>query len=254
MDLKQSTILITGATAGIGRALAVACHKAGGRIVAVGRRRDRLDALPRELGTERLHPLACDIADGDAYAEALAALPAPVAAVDVLVNNAGLALGKGGFAEGLWEDIHRMVEVNVTGLLKGTRALLPGMLERGRGHVVNLSSTAGVWPSPGNTVYGATKAFVRQFSYALRADLLGTPIRVTEIEPGMAETEFSMVRYKGDKSKADAFYAGMTPMEADDIADAILWSITRPARVNINTIQLMPVDQAFGPLAIHRRK
>lgn len=254
MDLKNSTVLVTGATSGIGKATAVACHKEGARIVAVARRKERLDALAKELGEKRVHAVACDIADAQAYGAALKSLPADFAAVDVLVNNAGLALGKDPYAQVPWEDIARMVEVNVTGLLQGTRAILPGMLERGRGHVINLGSTAGVWPSPGNAVYGATKAFVRQFSLALRADLLGTPIRVTEIEPGMAETEFSMVRYKGDKTKADAFYAGMTPMEAGDIADAILWAVTRPARVNVNTMQIMPVDQAFAPLAIHRRK
>jgi 3-hydroxy acid dehydrogenase/malonic semialdehyde reductase len=246
-------VLVTGATAGFGLAIARRFAADGARIVAVGRRGERLAALAAELGADRCHPLALDVADRGAVAAAVAALPAPFAAVEVLVNNAGLALGLEPAQSASLDDWDAMVDVNVKGLMYVTRAVLPGMVARDGGHVVNIGSTAGEWPYPGGNVYGATKAFVRQFSYNLRADLHGTRVRVTDIEPGLVGgTEFSSVRFKGDDAKAAGVYAGTEPLTPEDIADAVHWVATRPARVNVNLVQVMPVAQSFGPLRVHR--
>ena len=198
-------------------------------------------------------PLALDVRDRAAVERALTTLPPDLADVDLLVNNAGLALGLEPAHKASLDDWDTMVDTNIKGLLYCTRALLPGMVARNRGHVINMGSTAAEFPYPGGNVYGGTKAFVYQFSLNLRADLLGTAVRVTDIEPGLtAGTEFSAVRFHGDAAKAATVYAGTTPLTAEDVADAVHWAATRPPHVNVNVITLMPVSQAFGPLAVAR--
>ena len=248
-------VFITGASAGFGAAIARRFVADGASVVLASRRIDRLEALARELGgPSKAHAVQLDVRDRAAVERVVAGLPEAFAAVDVLVNNAGLALGLQPAHKADPADWDTMVDTNVKGLMYCTRAFLPGMVGRGRGHVVNLGSTAGEWPYPGGNVYGATKAFVRQFTMNLRADLLGTPVRVTDIEPGLVGgTEFSSVRFGGDREKAGSVYAGTDPLTPEDIADAVHWVATRPARVNVNTLQLMPVCQAFGPLAVDRR-
>jgi len=245
-------VLVTGASAGFGAAIVRRFARDGARVIAAARRRKRLDALCSELGDAVL-PLELDVRDRDAVVKAVVSLPPALAEIDVLVNNAGLAVGLEPAQAAQLDDWDAMVDTNVKGVMYVTRAVLPGMVARNRGHVVNLGSIAGEFPYPGGNVYGATKAFVHQFSLNLRADLLGTRIRVTDIEPGLAGgTEFSQVRFKGDVQKADAVYAGTTPLSADDVADAIHWVATRPPHVNVNALQMMPVSQAFGPLAVKR--
>ncbi|MFT8245642.1 SDR family NAD(P)-dependent oxidoreductase [Roseomonas sp. BN140053] len=245
-------LLVTGTTAGFGAAIARRFAADGARVIAAGRRAERLDALRDELGAERLLPLVLDVRDRAAVAAAIGALPAEWQAVDLLVNNAGLARGLAPAQEAELDDWDAMIDTNVKGLVYVTRAVLPGMVARGRGHVVNIGSTAGEWPYPGANVYGASKAFVRQFSLNLRADLHGTPVRVTDIEPGLVGgTEFSNVRF-GDDARAAAVYAGAEPLTPEDVADTVHWVATRPARVNVNTLQVMPVGQAFGPLRVFK--
>ena len=245
-------VLITGATSGFGAATARRFAQDGARIIAVGRRADRLEALRAELGADKVLPVVLDVRDRDAVAKAIASLPAEWSAIDVLVNNAGLARGLGPAQEASLDDWDAMVDTNVKGLMYLTRAVLPGMVARGRGHIVNIGSTAAEFPYPGGNVYGATKAFVRQFSLNLRADLYGTPVRVTDIEPGLVGgTEFSNVRF-GDDARAAAVYQGADALTPEDIADAIHWVASRPARVNVNTLQVMPVAQSFGPLRVHK--
>jgi len=251
MDLRQTTILVTGATAGFGEATAARFAREGARLVVAGRRTDRLDALVRRLGVPAL-PLPLDVRDRKAVERAIATLPAEFAAVDVLVNNAGLALGLEPAHRASLDEWEQMIDTNTRGLVVLTRLLLPGMVERGRGHVVNVGSVAGTYPYPGGNVYGATKAFVHQFSLNLRADLVGTGVRVTCVEPGMAETEFSLVRFK-DPAKAAKVYEGVEPLTGADVADAIFWAVTRPPHVNVNVIEMMPEAQAFGPFAVKRR-
>lgn len=245
-------VLVTGATSGFGRAIAQRFVREGARVVATGRRADRLESLAAELG-ERLLPLPLDVRDRAAVATALAELPAPFAEVDVLVNNAGLALGLEPADRASLDDWEAMIDTNVKGLVYVTRALLPGMVARGRGHVVNMGSIAASYPYPGGNVYGGTKAFVRQFSLNLRADLAGRGVRVTDIEPGLCGgTEFSTVRFHGDADKAAGVYAGVQPLTAEDIAESVYWVASLPAHVNVNTLELMPVCQAAGPLAVVR--
>ena len=245
-------VLVTGATSGFGAATARRFAQDGARIIAVGRRADRLEALRAELGADKVLPVVLDVRDRDAVAKAIASLPAEWSAIDVLVNNAGLARGLGPAQEASLDDWDAMVDTNVKGLMYLTRAVLPGMVARGRGHIVNIGSTAAEFPYPGGNVYGATKAFVRQFSLNLRADLYGTPVRVTDIEPGLVGgTEFSNVRF-GDDARAAAVYQGADALTPEDIADAIHWVASRPARVNVNTLQVMPVAQSFGPLRVHK--
>lgn len=247
-------VFVTGATAGFGLAIARRFAADGARIVAAGRRRDRLDSLVAELGgADRVHALPLDVSDRAAVAAAVAGLPSAFAAVDVLVNNAGLARGLEPAQAADLDDWDAMVDTNVKGLMYVTRAVLPGMVARNAGLVVNLGSTAGEWPYPGGNVYGATKAFVRQFSLNLRADLFGTRVRVTDVEPGLVGgTEFSNVRFKGDDAKAAAVYQGADALTPEDIADAVHWVATRPARVNVNTLQVMPVSQSFAGLRVHK--
>ncbi|MFC7736477.1 bifunctional NADP-dependent 3-hydroxy acid dehydrogenase/3-hydroxypropionate dehydrogenase YdfG [Roseomonas sp. GCM10028921] len=246
-------VLVTGATAGFGAAISRRFAADGARIIAAGRRAERLEALQDELGAEVVLPVVLDVRDREAVTRAVEGLPAEWSAVDVLVNNAGLALGLEPAQSASLDDWDAMVDTNVKGLMYLTRAVLPGMIERGRGHVVNIGSTAGEWPYPGGNVYGATKAFVRHFSLNLRADLYGTPVRVTDIEPGLVGgTEFSNVRFHGDDARAASIYEGADALTPDDIADAVHWVASRPARVNINTLQVMPVAQSFGPLRVHK--
>ena len=249
----SGTAVITGATAGFGKACAERFGKEGWRVVAVGRRADRLQELCRSLGgEERCLPLVLDVRDRAAVLSRLGSLPEPFGTVDVLVNNAGLALGLEPAPRADLDDWDTMVDTNVKGLMYCTRALLPGMVERERGHVVNVGSIAGRWPYPGGNVYGATKAFVRQFSHNLRADLLGTRVRVTDVEPGLAESEFSLVRFKGDAERAAAVYRKTVPLFPADIAEVVWWVVNLPWHVNINAVEVMPTYQAWGPLAVHR--
>lgn len=246
-------VLITGASAGFGAAMARRFVQEGHRVIVTGRRSERLVRLVSALGPAA-RPLAFDIRDRAATQAALASLPADWSAIDLLINNAGLALGLEPAASASLEDWEQMVETNVKGLMTLTRLLLPGMLARGRGHILNIGSTAGEWPYRGGNVYGATKAFVRQFSLNLRADLYDTPIRVSCLEPGLAGgTEFSTVRFHGDAARAAAVYADTTPLTPEDVAEAAYWIATLPAHVNVNTLSLTPVVQGFGPVAVHRR-
>jgi len=251
LDLSNATALVTGATAGFGLATAERFAGAGARVIVTGRRADRLEAFAREH--PRVHPAVLDVRDRAAVERFAATLPSEFAQVDVLVNNAGLALGLEGAHRASLDEWEQMIDTNCRGLVVLTRCLLPGMVERGRGHVVNVGSVAGSYPYPGGNVYGATKAFVRQFTLGLRADVVGTGVRATCVEPGMAETEFSLVRFQGDAAKASSVYQGVTPLTGEDVADVVLWVVTRPAHVNVNVVELMPEQQAFGPLNVKRR-
>lgn len=244
---------MTGASAGFGAAIARRFAADGDRVVAAARRLEKLTDLAAELGPDVL-PVELDVRDRAAVERVVTTLPADFAAVDVLVNNAGLALGLEPANEARVEEWDQMLDTNCRGLLYCTRALLPGMVERRRGHVVNIGSIAGSYPYPGGNVYAATKAFVHQLSLDLRADLHGTGVRVTCVEPGMSgETEFSTVRFRGDQSRADSVYADVQPLTPADIADAVHWAVGQPEHVNVNTIELMPVAQSFGPLPVHRQ-
>lgn len=250
-------VLVTGATAGFGWAIAKQFLAAGHQVIGAGRRTERFDQLKTELSADqqaRFLDIALDVRDKTAIDATLATLPTNWQAIDLLVNNAGLALGLEPAHQALLADWETMIDTNIKGLTYMTRAILPGMVARGRGHIVNLGSVAGQFPYPGGNVYGATKAFVDQFSLNLRADLLGTPLRVTNIEPGLCGgTEFSNVRFHGDDNKAASIYNGTEPLTAEDVADTVFWVATRPAHVNINSVQLMPTCQAFGPLAVHKK-
>lgn len=246
-------VLVTGATSGFGAAIAKRFALAGHRVIAAGRRADRLDRLAGELGPDLVHPLVLDVRDRAAVQRAIDGLPSSFFEVDLLVNNAGLAVGLEPAQAADLDGWDAMVDTNVKGLMYVTRAALPGMVARKRGHIVNLGSTAATYPYPGGNVYGATKAFVRQFSLNLRADLLGTKVRVTDIEPGLVGgTEFSAIRFRGDAERAAKLYEGADALIPEDIAEAVFWAATLPPRVNINTIELMPVTQAFAPLAVAR--
>lgn len=244
--------LVTGATSGFGEAMARRLLAAGARVIATGRRAERLQALANELKTERLLTRELDVTDAASIAALLPSLPADFEAIDILYNNAGLALGLNKAHEASLDDWETMIATNVTGLVRMTRAVLPGMVARNRGDVINLSSVAASYPYPGGNVYGATKSFVRQFSLNLRADLIGTRVRVTSIEPGMADTEFSVVRFKGDQTAADNVYKGVHAMSADDVALVCEGVLKLPAHINVNTLELMPVQQAWGPFAVDR--
>jgi len=248
---QPGIVFVTGASSGFGAAVTRRFAAAGARVVAAARRVDRLKDLAAELGP-RLLPVTLDVRDRTAVNDTVAALPPDFAAVDVLVNNAGLALGLGPAQEADLDEWDQMIDTNCKGLVYCTRAILPGMVARRRGHVINLGSVAGTYPYPGGNVYAGTKAFVHQFSLDLRSDVHGTGVRVTCVEPGMADTEFSTVRFSGDQSKADAVYAGMQPMTADDIAESIYWAAAMPQHVNVNVIELMATAQSFAPFQVAR--
>jgi serine 3-dehydrogenase (NADP+) len=245
----MKTILITGATAGFGEAAARKFVGGGWRAIGTGRRGDRLRKLQQDLGDAFL-PLEIDMLDRPAV-ESLAKLDAPWGEIDLLLNNAGLAPPTDPLPETDWERIEQVIDTNVTGLVALTRALLPKLIER-KGQIINLSSVAATYPYKGGAVYGGTKAFVRQFSLDLRSDLAGTGVRVTSVEPGMAETEFTIVRTGGDKEASDKLYAGMNPMTSEDLADLFWWLANLPPHLNINTVELMPVSQSFAGFTITR--
>jgi serine 3-dehydrogenase (NADP+) len=243
------TALVTGATSGIGEAIARRLVGEGWRVVATGRREDRLHVLSTELG-ERLHPCVCDVRDDAALRAALAALPEDFAGIDLLVNNAGLALGT---APAQSADIGQwwtMIDTNVTALVTLTHHLLPMLIQR-RGGIINIASVAGTYPYTGGNVYGATKAFVQQFTLGLRSDLHGTGVRVTAVDPGMVETEFTLVR-TGSQTASDTAYAGANPMTADDIAETVTWIAALPVHLNVNRLEIMPVSQSFAGFQIAR--
>ena len=246
-DPKDLVVLVTGATAGFGAAVCRRFAAAGARILATGRRRERLDALASELG---VRTAVLDVRDR-AVTDALADAEAPL---DVLVANAGLALGLEPAHKTDPADWEEMVDTNVKGLMYTVRAFLPAMVERASGHVVVLGSVAADTPYPGGNVYGATKAFAGQLARNLRCDLAGTGVRVTDVAPGLAETEFSLVRFKGDAEKAAKPYAGLEPLTGPDIAEAVYWAATQPAHVNICRIEMMPTAQAHGPFAFARKR
>ena len=245
------TALITGATAGIGAATARRFVAAGWKVIVTGRRVDRLEALVAELGADNAHATAFDMRDGAAIDDMLGALPAGFAEIDLLVNNAGLALGTAPAQDCDLDQWQQMIDTNITGLVTITRALLPRLIAR-KGAIINLSSVAATYPYPGGNVYGGTKAFVRQFSLGLRSDLHGTGVRVTSVEPGMVETEFTLVRTGGNQAASDTLYGGATPMTAEDIADTLFWIASQPAHLNINTLELMPVSQSFAGFQVAR--
>ncbi|WP_410650977.1 SDR family oxidoreductase [Amycolatopsis sp. cmx-4-54] len=250
--MPQKTVFVTGASAGFGVEIVRRFAADGAKVVAAARSKDRLDKLAVELG-ENVLPFELDVRDADAVAALPGTLPAEFAEVDLLVNNAGLAKGLEPAHRAKLDDWDQMIDTNIKGLAHLTRALLPGMVERGRGHVINIGSVAGSYPYPGGNAYGATKAFVHQFGLNLRADLQGTGVRVTNVEPGLVGgTEFSVVRFEGDQSKADNVYKGTTPLTAADVAESVFWAASQPEHVNINVIELMPVVQSFSALHIHR--
>ena len=245
-------IFVTGATAGFGEAITRKFIKNGHPVIATGRRLERLEKLKAELG-DALTILQLDVRNRAAIQQALESLPVEKRRIDVLVNNAGLALGLEPAHKANIDDWDTMIDTNAKGLVNMTRAILPDMVERNVGHSINIGSTAANWPYAGGNVYGATKAFVKQFSLGLRADLHGTRVRVSDIEPGLVGgTEFSNVRFKGDNERVGKTYENANALSAVDIAEAVYWVATLPAHVNINTIEMMPVSQSFAPLSVHR--
>lgn len=246
------TIFITGATAGIGMAAARKFVREGWRVVGTGRRRERLDALAAELGVT-FHPVVLDMQDGEGFAPVLDALPGGFGGIDLLLNNAGLAPPMSNLQDAEQSPIDVVIDTNVGGLVALTRVLLPTLIER-KGAIINLSSVAATYPYRGGAVYAGSKAFVRQFGLGLRCDLAGTGVRVTSIEPGMVETEFTIVRTGGDQAASDALYSDMDVMTAEDIADTIWWVATQPPHININALELMPTTQSWAGFAIHRHE
>ena len=246
---QDLTVLVTGASSGFGAATATRFLDAGAKVILAARRSERLTALA-EPYKDRALCIALDVRDKQAVEEAVANLPVGFSEIDVLVNNAGLSRGLEAAHEVPWEDWEAMIRTNIDGLLHCTRAVLSQMVARNRGHIINLSSIAARYPYPGGNVYGASKAFVRQFSLGLRADLAGRAIRVTSLEPGKAETEFSLVRFGGDETRAKAAYEGYEPLTADDVANCIFWIATLPRHVNINTMEVMPLAQSFSDFQI----
>lgn len=244
------TILITGATSGFGLATAKLFADNGWKVVGTGRRAERLGELKNEIGAN-FHGLAFDITDEAAMAAAFVSLPAEFKDIDVLVNNAGLALGTAPAPQVPLKDWQTMVNTNITGLLNITHHLLPTLIER-RGIIINLSSVAAHWPYTGGNVYAGTKAFLRQFSLGLRSDMHGKGVRVTSIEPGMCETEFTLVRTGGNQQASDTLYKGVNPILPEDIANTIHWVAAQPKHININSIELMPVNQSFAGFQVHR--
>ena len=252
----EHTVLVTGATAGFGEATSRRFLAHGHKVIAAGRRGERLEALKASLPIEqqqKLHILVLDVCDSAQVDSLAASLPVEFAKVTVLVNNAGLALGLEPAHQTNIADWDQMIDTNIRGLVHMTRAFLPGMVERKCGHIINVGSVAGLYPYPGSNVYGATKAFVKQFSLNLRADLIGTRLRVTCVEPGLSSgTEYSNVRFKGDDTKAEKVYEGIEALSSDDVAEAIFWSATLPAHMNVNALEIMPIQQSFAGTTFHR--
>lgn len=252
MSLRK-VALVTGASAGFGAAIAKRLANEGYALILMARRADKLSELAAHLNAPS-HLICCDLRDEAAVRAAIANIPAAFAQIDVLVNNAGLALGLEPAHKADWHDWQQMIDTNCTALALMTRLILPGMVERQKGHVITMGSIAGAYAYPGGNAYGATKAFVEQFARNLRADVLGSGVRVTNIEPGLVGgSEFSLVRFKGDAEKAASIYKGANALQPEDIAESVAWALAQPAHVNINSIELMPVSQAHGPLAIHRQ-
>ena len=250
----SQVVLITGASSGFGEAVARRFAKEGSALILAARSQDKLQALADELSELcPVHLVQLDVTSADSVDAMMSSLPALFQEIDVLVNSAGLALGLEPAHEVDFKDWETMIDTNITGLLRVTRAVLPSMVARNTGHIFNIGSTAGNWPYPGGNTYGGTKAFVQNFSRGLRADLLGKNVRVSNIEPGMSETNFSNLRFKGDDSKADKVYAGTKPLQAEDIADIIYWVNAMPAHVNINTLEVMPTCQAWSALSVNRQ-
>ncbi|KAF1716478.1 NADP-dependent 3-hydroxy acid dehydrogenase [Pseudoxanthomonas yeongjuensis] len=245
------TVLITGATSGFGAAAVERFAAAGWRVIATGRRAERLQPLVERFGADRVHAAAFDIRDETALEAALEALPEGFRDIDVLINNAGLALGTAPAQKASLQDWRTMIDTNITALVTLTHRLLPTLVER-KGVIINMSSVAASYPYPGGNTYGGTKAFVKQFSLGLRSDLHGTGVRVTSIEPGMAETEFTVVRTHGDQAASDRVYGGANPMTAEDIAEQLFWIATLPPHLNINRLEIMPVTQSFPAFQVHR--
>ena len=245
-------VLITGATSGIGESCAELFSKKGYKTILIGRRKDRLTKLAKKLGLKNNLPIQLDVRNKNKVFLTISKLPKTFKKISILINNAGLAWGL--------EPAHKidirkwetMIDTNCKGLTYMTRAVLPGLIKRNKGHIINIGSVAGSYPYGGGNVYGGTKAFVKQFSLGLKSDLLGTKVKITNIEPGMADTEFSLVRFSGNKKKANDVYKNMTPLNGNDIAETILWSINRPSHVNINRIEIMPLQQGFNFFAISR--
>lgn len=246
-----SCVLITGATGDFGKAFAYQFAELGCSLILHGRDPEKLKALAAQFSTPT-HTICFDINDAPAMTKAVENLPAEFAAIDLLINNAGGAHGLDKFQDSDQQDLDQMIQSNVMGLVRMTRLVIDGMVKRQKGHVINIGSGAGNWPYPRGHVYCAVKAFVRQFSLALRADMVGTKVRVTNIEPGMVETQFSLVRFKGDKEKADAVYANTNPLQVEDIANTVTWCACQPLHVNINTLEIMPTTQSFAGLSVER--
>jgi len=250
MSVKDQIVLITGASSGIGAACAKVFAQAGAKLILGARRQDRLDQLADELkaDADSIHLLSLDVSDRASVESALSTLPTSWSSVDILINNAGLSRGLDKLQAASFQDWEEMIDTNIKGLLYLTRLVVPGMIGRGRGHVVNLGSTAGHQTYPGGNVYCATKAAVRVISEGLKQDLLGTPVRVSSVDPGLVETEFSQVRFRGDTERAKQVYQGLTPLTPADVADVIFFCVTRPSHVNISEVLLMPTDQAGSML------
>lgn len=254
VTLQDRIVLITGASSGIGSATARVFAQAGAKLILTARRQDRLEQLADELGkfASSTHLLSLDVRDAIAVESAISNLSADWSSIDILINNAGLSRGLEKLQAGSIQDWEEMIDTNIKGLLYLTRAIVPGMVSRGRGHVVNLGSTAGHQTYPNGNVYCATKAAVRVISEGLKQDLLGTPVRVSSVDPGLVETEFSQVRFRGDTDRAKKVYQGLTPLTPTDVADVIFFCVTRPAHVNISEVLLMPTDQA-GSMLFNRQ-
>lgn len=253
--LNNKIVFITGASSGIGRSTAIKFAEAGASILICARRTERLAALSKALRERfdiKVHAFPLDVRDQNAVRDSLNALPDEWKSISILVNNAGLSRGLDTLQEGDVADWDEMLDTNVKGMLYVTRAILPGMIERNEGHIVNIGSVAGFWVYPKGNVYNASKFAVNALTQGLKMDLLGTPIRVTEIDPGLVETEFSEVRFHGNKERAAAVYKGLTPLSSDDIAESIVWAATRPPHVNISNIIMMSVDQA-SPTMVNRK-
>ncbi|MDX1491939.1 MAG: SDR family oxidoreductase [Pseudohongiellaceae bacterium] len=249
----SKTVLITGASSGFGEATAYRFAETGAKLVLCARSKDKLDALQQELAMQTsVHIATVDLTSQQSVDAFFASLPEQFREIDVLVNNAGLALGMEPAHLAKLEDWETMIDTNIKGLVRMSKAVLTGMVERNSGHIINIGSTAGNWPYPGGNTYGGTKAFVQSFSRALRADLLGKKIRVSNIEPGMSQTNFSNVRFKGDETKAAKVYEGTKPLSAQDVAEMIFWVNSMPEHVNINTLEAMPVCQAWSALSVNR--